>query len=240
VDNSGLKITWVQPGLVSLRITVYGLPGGAWATGSTAGRETSQNAIIKMTPVIDAIEKWSEGYSKRRTYTCPGGTVIPAAHITSMEAGTPYKASMRPGVCAISVIAMVPPGLKPLEVAKEVKDVIREAGVDAEVEMYRSCLGFEAEGISGLVKVIENSYEQLFHSKLEICDPPYCSVWTDTSTYNEMGIPCVKIGVGMSAADRLTRGNDAYDEHSIDDMVKAAKLYTMIALEVCSRTALDE
>jgi len=64
-DNSNFKMTWVSPGQVLLRITVYGLPGGAWATAHAKGRSTSQNAIVKMLPVIEALENWSAAYSER-------------------------------------------------------------------------------------------------------------------------------------------------------------------------------
>lgn len=43
-DNSNLKMTWVSPGMVLLRITVYGLPGGAWATPSAAGSPAAERA----------------------------------------------------------------------------------------------------------------------------------------------------------------------------------------------------
>ncbi len=235
VDNSGLKLTWVQPGVVYLLVTVQGLPGGAWATGSAANKAASQNAVIKAQPVIDAIEAWTADYGRRAVYECPGGTVRPTASITSIEAGTPYKASMRPGICNITMIVMIPPHVKPLAVQREVEAAVRATGVEAEVSMHQAQLGFEAKGVEGLVGVISDSYERLFHSKLEIADTPYCSVWTDTNVYNQNGIPCVKIGLGLSAAERLAVGNDAYDQHPIETMVRGARLFALVALEVCSR-----
>src|SRR5262245_15262193 len=120
-DNSNFKMTWVSPGQVLLRITVYGLPGGAWATAHASGRAASQNAVIKMVPVIEAIEAWSADYSVRHRYTCEGGDLTPTAHIGHIEGGRPYNMAVRPGVCAISVLVMTPPGLRPVDVVREVK-----------------------------------------------------------------------------------------------------------------------
>jgi acetylornithine deacetylase/succinyl-diaminopimelate desuccinylase-like protein len=239
VDNSGLKLTWVQPGIVYLHVTVYGNPGGAWATGATNNRATSQNAVIKMQPVIDAIERWSIDYNKESTYVCEGGTVKPTASITSIEAGTPYKASMRPGVCTVNMIAMIAPGTQPIAVVRQLQSYIAQSGVDAEVELHQAHLGYEAQGVDGLVAATRASYRTVFDKDVEICDPPYCSVWTDTNTYNQNGIPCIKLGLGLSAEERLRVGNDAYDMHPIAAMVSGAKLYARLALDICNRSSLD-
>lgn len=239
VDNSGLKLTWVQPGIMYMHVTVYGNPGGAWATGTANNRANSQNAVIKMQPVIDAIERWSVDYNKGSTYTCEGGTVKPTASITSIEAGTPYKASMRPGVCTVNMIAMIAPGTKPLAVLRQLQSYVAESGVDAEVEMHQAHLGFEAQGVEGLVAAARASYRAVFEKEVEICDPPYCSVWTDTNTYNQNGIPCIKLGLGLSAEERLRVGNDAYDMHPIAAMVNGSKLYARLALDICNRMSLD-
>ena len=236
-DNSNLKLTWVTPGVVLLRITTYSLPGGAWATAAS-GRENSQNAIIKMLPVIEACEKWSAEFSANNKYVCEGGELTPTAHICHIESGRPYNMAVRPGVCVISAVAYIPPGLKPIDVANQVRAAIRAADVEAEVEIYRATRGYEAQGVSGLVEILREKHQKLFDAKLEICDPPYCGPWTDTALYNERGIPCVKLGVGLSAAERLEVGIEAYDEHPIEDIVKATKLFALTAVEVCSREKL--
>lgn len=238
VDNSGLKLTWVQPGIVYLRVTVYGMAGGAWATGAAAGKHTSQNAIIKVQPAIDAIEKWAQSYPERYMYKCEGGTVRPTASITSIEAGTPYKASMRPGVCSLTMIVMISPGTQPLTIVREVQEAVNAAQLDAEVDMHQAHLGYEAKGVEGLVGVTRETFESLFKTKLEMCDSPYCSVWTDTNTFNQNGIPCIKLGLGLSAEERLKVGIDAYDSHPVSTMVKGAQLYATLPLDICNRAKL--
>jgi len=238
-DNSNFKMTWVSPGQVLLRITVYGLPGGAWATAHAKGRSTSQNAIVKMLPVIEALENWSAAYSERHRYVCEGGQLTPTAHIGHIEGGRPFNMAVRPGVCAISVLVMTPPGLRTVDVVREVKEALIAQDLEAEVDVYRSHLGYEAQRIGPLVDVLRDHHNRLFGSALPIVDPPYCGPWTDTAVYNERGIPCLKLGLGLSAAERLKVGIGAYDEHPIDDIVRAAKLYAVTAVDVCSRERLD-
>lgn len=55
------------------------------------------------------------------------------------------------------------------------------------------------------------------------------SIWTDTNVYNELGIPAIKIG---PRGRRISARNE---EIEIDAMVKAAQLYALIALDICSR-----
>ena len=238
-DNSNFKMTWVSPGMVLLRITSYGLPGGAWATPHANARSASQNAIIKMLPVIEALEAWSARYSEQHRYVCDGGELTPTAHIGHIEGGRPYNMAVRPGVCAVSMLVMTPPGLRSVDVVREVQQALRERELDAVVEVYRAHRGHEAQRISGLVRALQQNHKSLFGTELPIADPPYCGPWTDTAVYNERGIPCLKLGLGLSAAERLKVGIGAYDEHPIDDIVRAAKLYAVTAVDVCSRDRLD-
>ena len=55
------------------------------------------------------------------------------------------------------------------------------------------------------------------------------SIWTDTNVYNELGIPAIKIG------PRGRRIGPRNEEIDIDAMVNAAKLYALIALDICTR-----
>ena len=55
--------------------------------------------------------------------------------------------------------------------------------------------------------------------------PDRASIWTDTNVNNEVGIPAIKIG---------PRGR-RNEEIETDVMVNAAKLYALIALDICTR-----
>ena len=80
------------------------------------------------------------------------------------------------------------------------------------------------------IKSITDVHQHLFGTKPEPERPRRASIWTDTNVYNELGIPAVKIGPrGKTFSGRI-------EEIEIDEMVKAAKLYALVAVEMCMRT----
>ncbi len=97
------------------------------------------------------------------------------------------------------------------------------------MEAYKSLLGHEGKGVEPLVKSVEEVYEFLFGEKVKPEAPDRASIWTDTNVYNELGIPAVKIG------PRGKRIGPRAEELEIEQMVKAAQIYALVALDICSR-----
>ncbi|MBM2832238.1 MAG: dimer protein [Dehalococcoidia bacterium] len=228
-DGSGMGLTWVQAGVVYLKITVYGQNVYTPFTKRSPSRKESQNAIIKMLDVIDALETWGADYEKRNTREYESGTVIPKVCIGCIEAGRPFKPSNSPGVCNLYVDVRTLPGKEPLEIKREVEQLINPLGVGAEMEMYISQKGYEGKGVEKLVKAVEEAHVFLFGKKPRRAPTGANSVWTDTNLYNESGIPAVKYG-----PSRKAEGETGGEMVDIDDLVHAAKLYTIAALEVCN------
>jgi len=83
--------------------------------------------------------------------------------------------------------------------------------------------------VEPIVKSVEEAYERVFGEKIKPEAPERASIWTDTNVYNELGIPAVKIG------PRGKRIGPRAEELEIDQMVKAAQLYALVALDICSR-----
>ena len=90
-------------------------------------------------------------------------------------------------------------------------------------------LGHEGKNVEPLVECAQAAHEYLFGEKLKPESPDRASIWTDTNIYNEMGIPAIKIG---PRGRRISARNEEID---IDVMVRAAQLYALIALDICSR-----
>ena len=72
-------------------------------------------------------------------------------------------------------------------------------------------------------------YRHLFGEDIRPEPPGRASIWTDTNIYNELGIPAIKIG---PRGRRISARNE---EIEIDAMLKAAQIYALIALDICSR-----
>ena len=75
----------------------------------------------------------------------------------------------------------------------------------------------------------EEVYQYLFKEKIKPEAADRASIWTDTNVYNELGIPAIKIG------PRGRRIGPRNKEIEIDVMLKAAQIYTPMALDICSR-----
>ena len=102
-------------------------------------------------------------------------------------------------------------------------------GLEYQMDIYKSLLGHEGKNVEPLVKSAEEVFEHLFKTKIKHEAPDRASIWTDTNVYNELGIPAIKIG------PRGRRIGPRNEEIEIDTMVNAAKLYALIALDICTR-----
>ena len=71
--------------------------------------------------------------------------------------------------------------------------------------------------------------EAEFGDKIKTESVERASIWTDTNIYNELGIPAVKIGPRGRRSGRM-------EEIDIDVMVRAAQIYALMALDICSRS----
>ena len=123
----------------------------------------------------------------------------------------------------------MPPQVRPVAIKHEMEASADRLGVDYELESYKSLLGHEGKNVDPLVKSAEEIYQHLFGEKIKAESPDRASIWTDTNIYNELGIPCIKIG---PRGRRISARNEEID---IDVMVKAAQLYALMALDICSR-----
>ena len=228
-DGSDLNVVWTQVGVVDFKVSTFGRARAAWGTKRASQPMVEINAIIKMTKIIEALEKWAEDFEERNIYNSPTGPILPKVNIGAIEGGAPYKPNYLPGVCHIYVDVRTPPHLRLLTVKYEVETILSSLGIEYDLEFYRSLMGHEGKGVEPLVESLEEVHEYLFGSKPKPEIPERASIWTDTNVYNELGIPTIKFGPrGKNIGPRR-------EEIQIEDMVKAAKVYTLLALDICNR-----
>ena len=228
-DGSDLNIVWTQEGVVQLRIAIYGKAEAAWGTKRETHPMEEWNAIVKMTRVIEAIEQWGAAFEKKYIYDSPTGPLLPKVNIGGIEGGAPYRPNYFPGVCAIYVDVRIPPQVRPVQVQAEVEEVMNGLGMDYQLDLYKSLLGHEGKQVEPLVQTAEEVFQHLFKEKIVPEPPDRASIWTDTNIYNELGIPCIKIG------PRGRRIGPRNEEIAVDEMVKATQIYALMALDICSR-----
>jgi acetylornithine deacetylase/succinyl-diaminopimelate desuccinylase-like protein len=228
-DCSDLNIVWTQTGVVQARISVFGKAEAAWGSDRDTMPMGELNAIVKMTRVIAAIEQWGATFEKSRVYHSPTGPLYPKVNIGAIEGGAPYRPNYFPGVCSIYVDIRMPPQVRPRDIQCELEDVLRGLDVEFELDLYKSLLGHEGRGVEPLVEAAHGVHRHLFGIPMRHEAADRASIWTDTNIYNELGIPAIKIG------PRGRRIGPRAEEIPIDTLVSAARIYALIALDICSR-----
>jgi acetylornithine deacetylase/succinyl-diaminopimelate desuccinylase-like protein len=228
-DGSDMNIVWTQNGVVQVKIQTFGKAEAAWGSSRATHPMDEMNAIVRMTKIIDAVERWGTEFESKYVYNSPTGPLTPKVNIGGIEGGAPYRPNYFPGVCAIYVDIRMPPQVRPVQIQNELEKTLNATGIEYEMDIYKSLLGHEGKNIEPLVACAEEVYEFLFGAKIKPEAPERASIWTDTNVYNELGIPAIKIG------PRGRRIGPRNEEIEIDTMVKAAQVYSLIALDICSR-----
>lgn len=228
-DGSDMNIVWTQNGVVQAKIQTFGKAEAAWGSNRETHPMEQMNAIVKMTRIIDAVERWGAEFEQKYVYQSPTGPLYPKVNIGAIEGGAPYRPNYFPGVCSIYVDIRMPPQVRPVQIQHELEKTLKATGTEYELEVYKSLLGHEGKNVEPLVKSAEEAYEYLFKKKIKHEAPDRASIWTDTNVYNELGIPAIKIG------PRGRRIGPRNEEIEIDAMLQAAQLYALIALDICSR-----
>jgi hypothetical protein len=90
--------------------------------------------------------------------------------------------------------------------------------------------GWEAKNADRLIAAVEQAHGAVFNKqKPGRAVTPESSMWRDINIFNEVGIPSVQYG----PAGGQGGGNFFL---TLDDAVKAAKVYALTALELCNQS----
>ena len=229
-DGHDMSLVCAQCGVVQMKITVHAAGGHDWGTTRTTHPSEKVNAIVKMMKVIQALEEWGERWEQENIYHArTGPDLLPRVNISAIEGGAPFRTVFFPITCNLYVEVRIPPQIRPVSVLHEVEEALSQSGLECDIEVYRSMLGFEATGAEPLAEAIKDVHQYLFDRPITLATSANSSIWTDTNVYNEVGIPALKIGPrGRTIKPRL-------EEIDIKEMAGAAKLYALVALDICNR-----
>jgi acetylornithine deacetylase/succinyl-diaminopimelate desuccinylase-like protein len=230
-EATNFKLAWVQARKLFVKIMVYAGPSRytPYVPRPTPALK-SPNAIVRMAKLIEAIEEWADSYEQRYTKSYTGGTVVPKAVIGAIRGGVPYKVYRIPELCSIYLDVRLNPDTAPLAITDELDAVIAKLGIKAEARPFLYRRGFNADGVEPLRDCLEVAHQTIIGKPSEPAGAPECSMWRDINPYNELGIPSLTYGCGAGAG-----GGNTY--FTVDDMVKAAKIYALTAMELCSRSS---
>jgi acetylornithine deacetylase/succinyl-diaminopimelate desuccinylase-like protein len=228
-DRSGHSVVWAQNGVAQFKISTFGDPHAAWGVTREEKPPEASSAILKMMKVLQAIDSWAAEFERAHVYQSAHGQIVPKVNIGAIQGGAPFRPNYYPGVCSVYLDVRTPPELRPVQVQHELKDVLAKLGIEHEVEMYASKMGYESKkNAEPIIKVVEESYQSLLGKKTPTPTGLHASIWTDTNIYNEMGIPACKFGLGGG------RWKQRSEQIEIEDIYKAAQVYACAALEICN------
>jgi acetylornithine deacetylase/succinyl-diaminopimelate desuccinylase-like protein len=227
-DRSAHSIVWAQNGVAQFKISTFGDPHAAWGVTREEKPPEASSAILKMMKVLQAVDEWAAEFERAHVYTSPHGPIVPKVNIGAIQGGAPFRPNYYPGVCSIYVDVRTPPELRPVQVQHELKAVLSQLGIECEMEMYASKMGYQAKGVEPVIKVIEETYQSLFGKKTPAPTGLHASIWTDTNVYNELGIPACKFGLGGG------RWKFRSEQIDIENIFQAAQVYALAALEICN------
>ncbi len=231
VEPSRLGITWAQAGAVFIKITVWGEPMYAPFVQHPKDLSKSKNAVVKMSTLIEPLEAWARRYEKEHTYKFGAGKLVPKVNIGSIMGGAPFKPNFSPAVCNLYVEAFTKPGTRPIDVLREVEEVLQATGVEADSELYLSVLGYEAKGAEPLVEAMRGAYRAVRNRAPKPMQTELNSTYADLTILVEMGIPAIKCG--PAPEDPKLRPATG-EVQRVEDLVDATKMYCAAALEVCN------
>jgi acetylornithine deacetylase/succinyl-diaminopimelate desuccinylase-like protein len=229
-DGSDLNIVWAQVGVVDVKITTRGLAQAAWGTKRSEYPPSEVNAIVKMTRVVEALERWAEDFEERYIYQSPTGPIWPKVNVGAIEGGFGWRVSRTPHHTDLFLDIRVPPTKAMPAARREVLDWTRslaerfpEYGIEGEI--YVSAPGAEIDDGHELVAAIDSAHAHVFGAKPE---RDVTRWFSDASALTRYGIPTVNYGTSTGLMD-VELGENL----EIDGLVKTAQTYALVAMEVC-------
>jgi acetylornithine deacetylase/succinyl-diaminopimelate desuccinylase-like protein len=194
-------------------------------TAFSEGRR-SENSIVRMRDVLDAVLEWAPVCEERMSYGATPGII----NIGSIDGGFPWRASRTPSRTDLFLDVRIPPLLELPAACNELATFargLRERFPDygIEWEFYVTVPGAVIADDHPLLTALEESHEDVFGSRPE----REVLRWTaDSSVLVAHGIQTVNYGVssGLPSAERG-------ENLSIPALTDTAKVYALSAARVC-------
>lgn len=231
-EGTDFGLVGVEAGKAFFKISVFGndLPIYTPYIQRPTPVDKSPNAIVRMAPLLQRLEEWAYDYEQKHRYECPGGVIVPRVNVGAIRGGVPYKITKTVQQCAIYLDVRTTPVQNPLDIREDLRRLLASLGLAGEVELYTYRPSFEADPqkVAPLTAAITRAHQAVVGGAPSHAAPPFSSMWRDINCFNEMRIPAVTYGPGVSV------GAGTFGM-KIADLVTGAKLYALTALDLCSQ-----
>jgi acetylornithine deacetylase/succinyl-diaminopimelate desuccinylase-like protein len=231
-EGTDFGLVGVEAGKAFFKITVFGndLPIYTPYIQRPSPLEKNPSAIVRMAPLVQRIEEWAYDYEQKNRYECAGGTIVPRVNIGAIRGGVPYKITKTVQQCAIYVDVRTTPVQNPLDIREDLRRLVASVGLAGEVELYTYRPSFEADAqkVEPLRSAITRAHRTMLGTDPKPAAAPFSSMWRDINPFNEMRIPAMTYGPGVSV------GAGTFGM-KISDLVLGSQLYALTALDLCDQ-----
>ena len=212
------KLVLAHFGTIWLRLSTH---GPFVHTAFTGGR-LSENSIVRMRDVLDAVLAWLPDWEEEMSY----GDVRGIASIGAVAGGFPWRVSRTPHRTDLFLDLRVPPNVPIAEAERKALDFARSLEVEAEV--YLSAPGAEIDEDHPLVEAVGTAHKAVFGESPER-DVVYW--FSDASALAAHGIPTLNYGTSSGLPDPEWGEN-----LDIGGLVRTAQVYALAAARLCEPT----
>ena len=218
-----LEIVGVEAGKAFFKITVFGNNFSIYTPyiERPTSIQKNPNAIVRISKLIERIEAWAYEYEQKNKYECAGGTVVPKINIGAIRGGVPYKITRTVQQCAIYLDVRITPKREPLDVREQLRQIMRDAALDGEVDLYAYRPGFEVDEAKGAPLrscLMLRAHRAIVGGEPKPAPVATSSMWRDLNCFNEMRIPSYTYGPGLIVGGGIFR-------MPIKNMIMGTQLY---------------
>lgn len=228
-EGTDFGVSWVEAGKAFFKITVHGESMYTPVMRTSEQLLTHKNPIMKTGPLLEKLNEYALSYEKKYTVHTKGGTVIPKMQVGAIRGGLPYFIIGGTEVCELYLDCRITPGMKPKVIYSDLKKILSDLGITADVELFLFRQGYEADEveIAPYIEDLNKAHRVVFGKNVEMSTPGFSSMWRDHNIFNEYQVPSV------------TYGPPRYCP-TLEEMLQCTKAYAMLALEVAMKESEGE
>src|SRR5215469_801011 len=201
---------------------ILGHKGFVWAEIVAKGRaahgsrwDLGVSAIAKMGRIIAALERFDQQELRSRTHPLVG----PASqHCSLVHGGSGLSTYAEE--CTLKIERRTVPGETPEQVLKELKEVIRSTGEDAQVQLLLDRPPLSCDANAKIVTALRESITSVMGQTPEVSGVSY---WMDAALFAAAGIPTVNYGPSGAGA------HEAEEWVNLDSVVTCAQVLVKAA-----------
>jgi acetylornithine deacetylase len=233
-EPTGSNILLGHFGVHWVKVSTYGV------SVNTAYSEGVRGPIDRMLRIIETLREWTPTYQERILAQYAHMRTRPVVRIAAIKGGAPWRLARPGGACSIYLDIRTP------EPAHELKRALRQPlealkariqredpEFDFDVDLYLTQPGAEIDPDHVLVRVLGDAYGAIHGDKAEM---GYSAINSDASVLTHFEIPALNYGPSPDEK-ALTAGGREFQ--SVTEVVKAAQVYALVALDICNRPASD-